>query len=218
MKKPWHRENPGLLTKTQAEIGAEYPDLGFFVENDIVHVRGSFPVVHEGKILDRYQIDLTLANDWPDSFPALREIAGRIPLVAARHMNLADGTACTIVPEEWLVNPHRDSLVSFLQGPVHNFFLGQSLVELGEPWPFGERPHYKPGLLECYGELLDCKEEPAIQRYLEYLSRKEVKGHWECPCGSGSRLRKCHLDHLLAVRRKISPSVAAQALKRIRAS
>jgi hypothetical protein len=216
MKKPWHRANPALFRRIQEEVGAKYPDLGFFVENGTVFVRGSFPVVHDGAILDRYRIELELAADWPNSIPILRETGGRIPLVAGRHMNSADGTACPIVPEEWLVNPHHESLLSFLEEPVHNFFLGQSLVELGEPWPFGERPHYSPGLLECYRELLGSEDESVIRKYLEYLSRKEVKGHWDCPCGGGKRLRNCHLDHLLALRQKISPHVAAQALERVK--
>jgi hypothetical protein len=214
MKTPWHRANPASLTKVQREVIAKYPDLGFYVETDIVYVRGSFPIVHDGHVLDRYQIELALPTDWPASCPVLRETAGRIPHVARRHVN-PDGTACPIVPEEWLVNPHRDSLFSYLEGPVHNFFLGQSLAEADEPWPFGERPHGVPGLLECYGELMGTKETQVIHEYLKYLSRKEVKGHWDCPCGSGSRLRNCHMDHLLELRHKIPAAVAQQAMKKL---
>ena len=139
MRMPWYLRNPKLLKRSQEEVGAKYPDLQFSIESPIVHVRGSFPVTHQGRVLDRYQVELELPGNWPESVAKLRELEGRIPHLADRHVNPSDGTACPIVPEEWLVNAGRDSLLAFLDGPVHNFFLGQSLVERGDPWPFGER-------------------------------------------------------------------------------
>jgi hypothetical protein len=215
MKRVWHRSHPELLQKLRAEINERYPDLTIFVEGDAVRLRGSFPVEHEGKVLDGYQVEVELPPDWPDVTPILRETGGRIPRIADRHVNL-NGDACPIVPEEWLLNPAHESLIAFLEGPVQHFFISQSLVEQGEPWPFGERPHGKPGLLQAYGEWFGTTDEKAIRLYLEYLSRREIKGHWECPCGLGKRLRNCHLEHVKELRKKIPPSVAAAALKSLK--
>jgi len=211
MKRPWHHSNPELLQRVRDEAGVRYPDLGIFIESDTVYLRGSFPIEHEQEVLDRYSIEIELPADWPASAPILRETGGRIPWGPARHVN-PNGVACPLVPEEWLLSPQRESLLAFLDGPVHNFFLGQSLAEHGESWPFGERPHGKPGLLQSYGELLGTTDELAILRYLDYLSRREIKGHWDCPCRSGQRLRSCHLAHLQQLRQKIPASVAAAAL------
>ena len=103
-----------------------------------------------------------------------------------------------------------------LEGPVHNFFLGQSLIEAGEPWPFGERKHGFEGLLESYGELIGTTEVTVISKYLECLSKKEIKGHWDCPCGSGKRIRDCHKASLMILRRRLPQQVAARALSRLR--
>ena len=59
----------------------------------------------------------------------------------------------------------------------------------------GHGPHAK-GLLEAYGDMVGSTDPVAIRRYLDYLGRDEVKGHWDCPCGSGQRLRNSAADRL----------------------
>jgi hypothetical protein len=218
MKKPWHRANPSLLAKLEEDLRGPYPDLRVVVENECVHIRGSFPIFSDGLALDRYQIDVSIPNDFPDAVPTLREIGGRVPWDSNRHVNpngQACGEACPVVPEEWLLNPKRDSILSFLNGPVRDFFLAQSLVEAGDPWPFSWRAHGFDGLYQAYGELLGTTDRACIRRYLEYLSKERIKGHWECPCGSGSKLRNCHLNEVRALQSKIPTNVAKQALQRL---
>jgi len=40
---------------------------------------------------------------------------------------------------------------------------------------------------------------------VQLLLGSELKGHWQCPCGSGKRLRKCHLQALIELRSKEIP-------------
>lgn len=215
MKKPWHERNTGLFCAMENELPAKYPDLRMMLEQDAVHIRGSFPVMDDAEVLDRFQIDIALPPDFPDSTPVLREVGGRIPWDADRHVNKGNGEACPIVPEEWLMWPEHESIVAFLDGPVRNFFLGQVLVEAGCPWPFGERTHGVPGLFEAYGEMVGTSDRKTILRYLDCLSREHMKGHLDCPCGSGKRLRSCHWDDLRVLRDKIPPLVARSALERL---
>src|SRR5947209_4394472 len=79
MSSAWHKTNPSLFEKEKAEVEAAYPNLYFHIENDLVIVRGTLPVVHEGKDLDRYAIEIALPRDYPRSLPAVRETGGRIP-------------------------------------------------------------------------------------------------------------------------------------------
>lgn len=215
MRRSWHERNPGLFRAAQKEIPAKYPDLRVTLEGDVVHIRGSYPVMDEVEVLDRFQIEISVPPDFPDSTPVLREIGGRIPWNSDRHVNRDAGEACPIVPEEWLMWPERESILAFLEGPVRNFFLGQVLVEAGCRWPFGERTHGVPGLFEAYGEIVGASDREAILRYLDCLSKEIMKGHWDCPCGSGKRLRNCHRDDLKALHEKTSPLVARSALERL---
>jgi hypothetical protein len=109
---------------------------------------------------------------------------------------------CVIVPEEWYPYPDR-TVLGYLDGPLRNFLIGESLVARGLPRPFGERSHRAKGLLEAYGDMVGSTEPVVITTYLDYLSKDEVKGHWECPCGSGQRLRNCHAAHLRTLRGRI---------------
>jgi hypothetical protein len=214
MKKPWHRGNSHLLARLEEDLQEPYPDLRVVVENECVHLRGSFPIVSDGAVLARYQIDVSIPKDFPDTVPTLRETGGRIPWVADRHVNRS-GEACPVVPEEWLLGPKRDSILCFLNGPVRDFFLAQSLVEAGQPWPFAWREHGVDGLYKAYGEFLGTTDRAVIRHYLEYLSKETIKGHWECPCGSGNKLRNCHLNEVHMLKAKIPASVAKQALRRL---
>jgi hypothetical protein len=217
MKKAWHKAESDALEKVKSRIAERFPDLRVSKEGDVVFLRGSFPIIHEGEILDRYEIELEIPPDLGDSIPKLRETGGRIPRNVNRHMDPATGDACPVVPEEWLLHAACGSVISFLTGPVRNFFIGQSLVEQGEPWPFGERSHGRAGLLEYYEELFETTDSAAMVRYLECLSRDGLKGHWDCPCGSGERLRDCHLEQLRTLRRKMPRLVARRALRRLNA-
>jgi hypothetical protein len=132
-------------------------------------------------------------------------------------MNPADGAACILLPDErWKVWPHGSTLLYFLDVPVRNFFLGQSLVERGDPWPFGQWSHGAEGIREYYGEVLSTNDTKVITEYLDCLSKKKIKGHWPCPCRSGKRLRDCHATLVHDLATKISRQVAAQSFEKFR--
>lgn len=215
----WHRENPVLYLNEKAEVEASFPDLRFVVENDIVYVRGSFALMFEGQVLDRYSIELQLAKNHPSGLPVVRETGGRIPRHSDRHMNPADGTACVFIPDErWRLWPVGASLIKFLIGPLHSFFLAQSMVEEGEPWPFGQWAHGPKGIFQYYRELLKTSDLYVITRFLDCLSAKKVKGHWPCPCRSNKKLRDCHFGHVKDLRNKISRKDAQNSLATLKAA
>ena len=200
----------------KAEVEKSYPNLHFYKINGIVQIRGSFLLQHEGKELDRYLIEILIPSDYPRSIPVVREIGDRIPKIPDRHMN-EKGDACLFLAEErWEAWPIGSSFTDFLQGPVHNFFLGQSLVERGEQWPFGSWGHGAVGIKEYYSRLLGTEDSQIILSYLSILSKKEIKGHWYCPCGSGKRLRNCHLSFLVDLSKKIPPEVVCRSLLYLR--
>lgn len=215
MKGAWHQRNPELAEQIRADLCARYPSLHLFIEPDgSATVRGTFPVCSpEGQVLDRYQVSIELLADYPRSLPVVRELGGRIPWKAEFHVD-ADGKACVLLPDDrWRCFPEDTPFVQFLDGPVHNFFLGQSLVSLGEKWPFGQWGHGAAGVYEYYQSLLKTDDRPTIERFLNVLSKLELKGHWGCPCGSRNKIRRCCRDKIQDLRRKIPPAVARKALE-----
>jgi hypothetical protein len=182
----------------------------------LVLLRGSFAVHDSTAVLGRFQVEIRFPEDYPDSLPVVNEIGGRIPQTQDRHINVADGTACLLVPEEWFVISPDRSFGAFLKGPVRNFFLGQILVEGGQPWPFGERSHGYQGMLECYLEMLGIEEPSRVLAYFDCLRKEQLRGHWNCPCGRGKRLRDCHLAQLQQLQKRIPHRIAQQAYDRLK--
>ena len=217
MSRPWQKAGPVLFEKLKAEVGQAYPNLHFYQERGVVFVRGSFPIVHEETLLDRFLIETQFPDDYPESLPIVRETGGRIPRTVDFHMSKS-GEACLFLPDErWWVFPPGSTFLDFLNGPVRNFFLGQALIQTGQSWPFGQWAHGANGILEFYGGLLDTNNPETIGRYLECLSKPTLKGHWDCPCGSGKRLRHCHLNQVLDLRSKIPPHIARKTREQLAA-
>jgi hypothetical protein len=199
----------------QQELAQKFPDITVSTTETKIYLRGAFPVLHEGNVLDRYQVEI----DWSDrdtEVPVLRETGGRIPWIADRHMSQG-GMACLFVPEEWLLRARAErTIIHYLDGPVRNYFLWQSLFERGESPPWGERSHGVSGLIEAYSDMVSMQGAAAVKRCFGYLSRDRIKGHWMCPCGTNRRVRDCHIEHLRELKRKIPRYIAVLALKRLK--
>lgn len=217
MSLPWHLTDPESFARMRAEVEAAYPDLRLSIQDECVFIQGSFPIKEDGAALDRYSIEVRVPQDFPKDLPVLREVGGRIPWDADRHVNI-NGDACLLVPDErWRHFPEGRTLRDFLDGPVRSFLIGQSVYDRTGKWPFGQRSHGRAGILEAYAEMLNISpDRETIRAFLDLISRREVKGHWPCPCGAGKILRKCHGARVWVLREKIGPEIALKTLKELK--
>ncbi len=223
MKQPWHRRDAVGYAREKAEVRRAYPTLHFYPNDRQVTIRGGFPVTLNGSVLDRYQIEIIVPAAYPRSLPEVRETGGRIPRIADRHIGSDTGNACLFVEEETSVYfPPGSSLLQFLQGPVNCFYIGQSHFEEFGTWPFDERSHGWEGIFEFYSEKLGTSDLKTILAYVDCLrrhvvkaGRPVVKGDWDCPCGSGKRLRNCHFEQVIMLRSMISSEIAQRSYDRL---
>ncbi len=195
------------LGEVQNEVSLTQPYLAISEEPDGFVMRGIFLIAIDGELADEYRVEIIVSREFPENMPVIREIGGRIFRSAAHHVE-DSGIACLLTPEEyhWKWKTKENfSLAMYLDGPVRHFFIGQSLVELGQPWPAGERGHGVGGLFEWYKEVLAITDDGAIIRSIEAL-RRHVKGHHSCPCGSMVPVRRCH-SSILRIRNAIPPNV-----------
>ncbi len=215
MNRFWQECDPAFYANTRSEIETNYPTLHFRSRHRIVILSGSFPVCDEQGVIDYFIIEIELPKNFPRQLPIVREIGERIPRIADRHM-FTNGVACLFVQEDWwLSHPNGYSLLEFLGGPVRNFFVGQSMVELRLGWPLGERAHGIRGILECYAELTGAPNLEIAEGYLQLLARDKFNGRLACPCGSGKMIRHCHLPMLLNLHFKIPWTVSRRSWQRI---
>lgn len=209
MKQPWHRATPALFAQLRADVEAFCSTLHTSVDNDdVVRIRGTFPVRHGNEELDRYGVEIELPLEYPDRLPIVRETAGRIPWEADRHNS--NGIVCVLLPEDrWWSFPPEKPFLEYLTVPLHNYFLGQSLVEAGGTWPFSEHRHGLDGIIDFYKERFGTEDAKAAVLLLKLVAAGRFRGHWECPCGSGKKLRRCHWRGLVDVTNRM-PRWAAQ--------
>lgn len=214
MTVPWHRRKPNLLHEVQEDVERFCDSLHVLVEGDQVTIRGSFPVRHQGEEFDRYAITVAFPPDYPDSLPTVREVGGRIPWVGDHHV-YTNGVACVILPEaRWWEFPPHTRFFEYLRGPLHNYFLGQTVVSSGQPWPFGEHRHGLNGIMDFYAEQLGTTESRLIIRLLESVASGVCRGHLPCPCESGITTRRCH-PRLIALAQKMPPWAVRKSLNYI---
>ena len=213
MRLPWHLADPDSYAKMKAEVEAAYPDLRFSIRDGCVLLRGSFPIKENQDVLDRYVIEVRVPQDFSKRLPVVREIGGRIPWDVDRHVD-GNGEACLFVPDErWKHFPAGGNLRDFLDGPVRSFLIGQSVLDHTGMWPFGQRSHGDAGILEAYAEMFNISpDRETVMAFLGLLSRREIKGHWLCPCGKGKILRKCHGIKVRELRDKIERDIVRQSL------
>lgn len=215
-KRPWHIREAAQFAREQHEVETAYPDLVFNASALDVLIEGLFPILDGATILDQFAVRITLSPEYPTMPPTVCETGGRIPKTADRHVNTDTGDACVLLLEDrWRCWPLGSTLTSFLDGPVHNYFLSQTIVELGGDWPFGQWSHGFAGQQEYYKDVFDTDKPESVSKYLEYVSAKKVKGHWDCPCGSGLRVRNCHMTAIATLRHQMPRSEAEMALKRL---
>ena len=203
----WFLRDPALLDDVKQALQA-YPWLHLHIQDDTARVQGSIAVPG-----DRFNVEILFLPDYPRSLPEVRETGGRIPHIEDRHINVKDGTACVCIPDEWCLQRPDESFATFLRGPVYNFFLSQKHFEVHGTWPFGDRRHGNNGLFDFYQEQFGTEDKTTIAKYLWFLSQDKIKGHWNCPCGSGKRLRNCHREKIYTLKNKIPPHIAAKTLE-----
>jgi hypothetical protein len=192
MGAPWFEADPEGFAALREALADRYPALRLDVSDGVATVRGRFPLRDENsRLVDEFEIELVLPHSLTRQLPRLREVGGRVPRDPSRHI-YPDGTACLLIEEDfWSQHPEGYTILEFLEGPVRHWLVGQVLYEASGEWPWDEWEHGLKGLLRCYRELFQVNTNEQAIAFLGVLSRKRLKGHWPCPCGSGRRLRDC---------------------------
>lgn len=217
--KAWPLQQPELLASVREAVERHLPTLHLALDGGTVFLRGSLAVTdpESGAVLRRYQVELEFPADYPKADPIVREIGGAIPKTDMRHFN-PDGSACLFLPDaRFRACPKDCSIDQFVNGPVRAFFLWQAHYEItGRVPASGEWQHGAVGILQFYFEELSTDDARVVLRFLECLAAKKVKPLRACYCGSGRKLRDCHLAAVYTYRERIPRQTARLSRESIR--
>ncbi|MHC8493105.1 hypothetical protein ACTU44_10370 [Thalassospira sp. SM2505] len=209
-----------FLNEVKDVVEKHQPELSVYQKQGIVVLEGVFVVSspEEGPF-DSFQIRAGISPNFPEKEPCVFETGERIPRTADRHVYPNEGHCCLCIWEEWLHTTPTPSFENFLTGVMHDYFVSQVYFETKGDWPYGHRAHGSEGVVESFSELLGVEPDlEVIENYLQTLSMGKLKGHNDCPCGSGERIRKCHREQINQLSVKFSKVSATAMLERLRNS
>ncbi len=195
--------NRTLIEKHYNCVAERYPGLNLNIEGNntwilkgILHFYASF---NNEPIEDKYEILISIPKTYPEKPPTAMEIGGRIPSDFHHYTN---DILCLGTPHEinskFRINP---TLLAFIEDQLIPYLYSFSYQENHKgKMPYGEWEHGGAGIIQYYKELLKEKSDTAILGFLQILADDNYKGHFDCPCGSGSKLRNCHGNLLLKIK------------------
>ena len=158
----------------------------------------SFEASREGlpTISGRFDIELAVPEKYPKVLPRARETGGAVDPDYG-HIN-PDGTLCLAAPvEARVIFSERESLLGFVNLLVVPYLYGYRYWKKHGRHPFGERPHGGEGIVQYYEEELRLDNCVAVLSAVSFLLEHGYRGHLDCPCGSGFKVRDCHGRALL---------------------
>lgn len=189
------------------EVIEHYPELILKADNDSYKVYGplAFAAHYNDDILrDRFEVKILIRSDYPNSIPDVWETGGRIP---DSYHKYKDASLC--------IGKSLNAKIKFDKNPNLLFFIDKLLVpyfysycykQLTGNMPYGELDHNARGVLDGYKELFNLTADIQALQMLRLIAEEKYKGHLQCPCGSGKRMRHCHGPQLIQVARYQSQS------------
>lgn len=169
------------------------------------------------RIQDKYQLEIVFKTSEHSNLPQVYEKGGRIKSVSSArsckpedlHINPSGVTCLCLNFREKEYLPNGFNLPDFFHNLIIPFFYKQSHFEKTGIWPGQQYGHGITGLLEGYLES-NSESEEDVENFIRYLkprqewqfiqqwltSKKTIKGHYPCICGSSKKFRNCHKDAL----------------------
>lgn len=211
------QELKALLEEVQAALETHQPELTATQYAGFIRIEGRLITTGPDGPFDAFEVTMAVPAGYPVKPPIVWETGERIERTVERHIFPKDGNCCFGVWEAWLLTTPDRSFEAFLLGPLHSYFISQSVYEMTEDWPFGQRSHGLDGVVEAYCEAIGiATDEAALKRYLTVVAQNRPKGHHRCPCRSGKRLRACCMLRLEEMHSRITPEIARAMIRRIK--
>lgn len=151
---------------------------------------------------DTYDVLINI-NSYPNTFPKVHEIGGRIPKKMDRHIYPESGSCCftTVAKSQILLKTVVKSLLDFVDEIIIPYLENNSYYELNNRYYTEEYSHGKLGIIESYKDILQIDDTIKVAKILLKVAKsKKLVIHQNCYCESGRKLRKCyrgkHLNNL----------------------
>lgn len=96
----------------------------------------------------------------------------------------------TDLEQELYLKTH--TIVEWIREYVEKYFVSYIYYKRYGVFPFGEHSHGKKGIYEFIKIHYKMNNLIEAKKIYEYVCTKKYRGHLDCPCGSGKKIRNCH--------------------------
>jgi hypothetical protein len=150
--------------------------------------------------VDSFDIKVTIPRNYPHGFPLLFETGNKFEHIPDRHIS-EDGSCCVCsLQESDLVSQKGIAIKNFFLRYVIPYLANQLYFDSEEEWVNGDYEHGADGILQYYKELFTINDIGEVINLLSFFNSKKLNRNDNCFCGSGSKLKRCHLEVYCAIK------------------
>lgn len=194
-----------------------YPDLSLSWDNENGIIEGKIAfnaIFNDVQIEDSYSIRIEVTKYYPFILPITFETGNRIP---SDYHKMANNCLCLgVVSELYLKFSNEATLLFYINKFVVEYLYSFSYREKHGEIPYGERSHNSRGILEFFQEYFETKNPNALMYIAESISIKDkYRGHHQCYCGSGKRIRDCHGHKILEFKMNLDKFYVSHDVKEL---
>lgn len=191
------------IQKESQEIESLFPDLDIKIMKNNIILQGHLQinnVCRDEHIIDEFFIKIDISDKYPDELPNVVLLDSKVRSTYGHIYE--DGTLCLGTPAEIMIKLGDEfSLLRFIDNYVIPYFVTYKYYVKYRIMPYGERSHGTEGKIEFYKEYFNVDSKDKLIKILEYICNKDYRGHNLCPCGSQKKIRDCHGDFILEIKR-----------------
>lgn len=184
-----------FLSQIEAALEA-FPMLLRVISGEWEVLRGTLPIIDaNGRHWEDFEIEIRASENFPNEFPHLFELSGKIPKIADWHIYEDTGACCVKVKPEEIIRCVRGiTLKEYITEEVLPYLFNQTHRRVEGYYVNGEYAHGIVGIYEYYARILRSLGD--IDRtvwLMQYIARnvRPIRTSM-CFCGSAEKYRHCH--------------------------
>ena len=208
--KQWYERDGGARLEADKKlVAAHYPGLTFVTDDREKRVKivGSLSLNSDCGVSNRIAVEIRFSRHYPSSEPLAYDAERRFraapgKVIEDRHI-CSNGQFCFWLPPKspWLPADPQ-ALLTFLD-ELSVFLDRQLIYDVTGEWPGPCYDHGVDGYRQFIIEQLQGDVE-LFQKLRPVFARELSVGRNEiCPCDSGQKFKKCHLDAITAIERAV---------------
>ncbi|MBQ8280461.1 MAG: hypothetical protein IJZ23_11510 [Roseburia sp.] len=184
----------GIDKRTIEMIKENYPTLKIDRGDNGYIVAGELFLNHlygDVRMTGTFTIEIVISDNFPLELPCVRELSDAIT-PEYPHIN-TDGQLCLASELELKMFFSQCTDMSlFVEKYIIPYLYTYCYYKEYGVYPYGERSHGVQGNLEYLKDLFELDDWGQVFDVMVFVAESSYRGHLECPCGSGKKIRNCH--------------------------